>query len=74
MASLNDISGIDDQAKTLLAAIDVNDSDDLAREDIGSLYARLYQTNKEQNIFDSLPGIEKIEGWIEEARKEMADE
>jgi hypothetical protein len=69
MATLNDISGLNDQAKTLLEAIDVNDSDDLAREDIGSLYARLYQTNKEQNIFESLPGIEKIEAWIEEARQ-----
>jgi hypothetical protein len=69
MASLTDISGIDDEARQLFEAIDVSDSEDLAREDIGGLYARLYQANKDQQFLDPLPAIDQIEAWIEEARE-----
>ncbi|MEM8955415.1 MAG: DUF4332 domain-containing protein [Verrucomicrobiota bacterium] len=68
MPPLTDIPGIDEPVAALLAAANVATPEDLATENVGGLYARLYQSNEDAQLVDELPPIDEIESWIEQAQ------
>ncbi|MEM7146199.1 MAG: DUF4332 domain-containing protein [Verrucomicrobiota bacterium] len=69
MPPLTDIPGIDDPIAELLAAVDITSRDALAKENVGGLYARLYQANEDKNLVEDLPPIDDIQSWIDEAAR-----
>ncbi|MFV1993864.1 MAG: DUF4332 domain-containing protein, partial [Verrucomicrobiales bacterium] len=67
-APLTEIDGIGDKAVRLFAHLKIRSVADLAGERTGDVYARLYELNREQEVYSRLPPIDVIEEWVTAAR------
>ena len=74
MNNLEEIDGIGEKAVELFKSININDIDSLSSQKTAELYSRLFEANRDRNIYSHLPPIHTVEEWVAAARILRADD
>jgi predicted flap endonuclease-1-like 5' DNA nuclease len=68
-ADLYRIKGIGKQYSDLLEKAGVDTVPELSKRVAGNLYKKMAEVNQAKNLVNGMPGLKKVEGWIEQAKK-----
>jgi predicted flap endonuclease-1-like 5' DNA nuclease len=68
-ADLYRIKGVGSQYSDLLEKAGVDTVVELSKRVASKLYAKMVEINAAKNLVNGMPGVKKVEGWIEQAKK-----
>jgi predicted flap endonuclease-1-like 5' DNA nuclease len=68
-ADLYRIKGIGSQYSDLLEKAGVDTVTELSKRVGSNLYKKMLEVNQAKNLVNGMPGLKKVEGWIEQAKK-----
>ncbi|MGA2489204.1 MAG: DUF4332 domain-containing protein [Anaerolineales bacterium] len=68
-ADLYRIKGVGKQYSDLLENAGVDTVVELSKRVAGNLYKKMVEVNEAKNLVNGMPGVKRVEGWIEQAKK-----
>ncbi len=68
-ADLYRIKGVGSQYSDLLEKAGVDTVVELSKRVADNLYKKMVEVNKAKNLVNGMPGLSKVEDWIEQAKK-----
>ena len=68
-ADLFRIKGVGRQYSDLLEKAGVDTVVELSKRVAGNLYKKMVEVNQAKNLVNGMPGVKKVEDWIEQAKK-----
>lgn len=68
-ADLMRIKGVGEEYSDLLEVAGVDTVVELANRKPENLHLKLVETNKEKKVVRQLPGLKRVQSWVEEAKK-----
>jgi predicted flap endonuclease-1-like 5' DNA nuclease len=68
-ADLYRIKGVGAQYSDLLEKAGVDTVVELSKRVAGNLYKKMVEVNQAKNLVNGMPGVKKVEDWIEQAKK-----
>ena len=68
-ADLYRIKGVGAQYSDLLEKAGVDTVVELSKRVAGHLYKKMEEVNQTKNLVNGMPGVNKVEDWIEQAKK-----
>ena len=68
-ADLYRVKGVGAQYSDLLEKAGVDTVVELSKRVAGNLYKKMVEVNQAKNLVNGMPGVKKVEDWIEQAKK-----
>ena len=68
-ADLYRVKGVGAQYSDLLEKAGVDTVVELSKRVAGNLYKKMEEVNQAKNLVNGMPGLSKVEDWIEQAKK-----
>jgi len=68
-ADLYRVKGVGAQYSDLLEKAGVDTVVELSKRTAGNLYKKMEEVNQAKNLVNGMPGLKKVEDWIDQAKK-----
>jgi predicted flap endonuclease-1-like 5' DNA nuclease len=68
-ADLYRVKGVGAQYSDLLEKAGVDTVVELSKRSAGNLYKKMLEVNQAKNLVNGMPGLKKVEDWVEQAKK-----